>query len=340
MRRTTGLLSGLLLLLAACGDDGNGSTEVGNNAGPITAPENLDDTTPPETAPEAAAIEEQTVPLGTEIHYAGFRAELEESRLILDGGPDDLGGEPELEPSLSEPVVEVDALVENLRAEDESFPVDDIELEWSGGSSPSDFVESDVIRTGATAGITFRFPVDDSFSFDSATLFAGAPSDIQAVVPLNDPDATVPAAPIPLQTPPDSGRDGPIEAKITELGLNASDRWFVVVEQQPLDQPILEVTVDVTRHDDGFYDATVFTDDFRLELPDGTQIAPKSGVTDGIIEARTTMTDAVLTFVLDDTPFDPDGLVGKEFTLLVTGSSVSWDSRPEASVPFELIPQS
>lgn len=341
MRRTTGLLSGLLLLLAACGDDSEGGqTAIEGNAGPITsAPDHLDDTVVPKTAPESA-LEEETIEVGAEIHYAGFRGEIEEGRVVLNGEADEMEGEPGSDLDLVEPVVEVDAVVENLRDDDARFPADEIELQWTGGSSASGFVESDVVTTGAEHGITFRFPVDESFSFDEAMLYAGSPAEIQAVVPLSDPGATEPAAPIVLQPPTESGRDGDLEAEITGLVLHASNPWGVVVGQRPLDQPILEVTMDLTRHDESSYGTNFFTNLMRLELPDGTQIAPPSGSDgghiDGPLEAGSTLTDAVVTFELDDMPFDPDELGGEEFALLASPGSGTLDGDLEARVPFEL----
>lgn len=76
----------------------------------------------------------------------------------------------------------MDAVVESLRAADTSFPVENVELQRAAASSPSDRVESDVVRPGASAEITFRFPVDESFSFDGATLYSGSRRQIDAGV--------------------------------------------------------------------------------------------------------------------------------------------------------------
>jgi hypothetical protein len=334
-RQTTGLLgAGLLLIMAACGDDG-GSGLIGmENTEPGAAPDQIVDEAPTETGgPDTGttAPEDETLRVDAEFYYWGFLFEAGEARFVVEQPEDDFG--------FAAYTVEVDAVVENLRPDEQTLNGHDVDLEWGGATASNRGEGAGAVRAGASAGMTFVFDVDETFTFDDATLYAGTPDQIRASVPLANPEGTYAAAPIPLEGAKDHEPDENLEVEITEMWLYAYDAWDSYSDQQGIDSPILAVTVDITRLDDGFYGANIFSEHFRLELPDGTQISANSmdglsGVIPG--SGASTHTGVVVTFELDGVPFEPDELTGETYVLVGGGSSVSWDGSPEPRAPFEL----
>lgn len=158
------------------------------------------------------------------------------------------------------------------------------------------------------------------------------------MVPLSDPDATVPAAPITLEAPEQMVDDGQIEAAITGLELFAHDPLSRIstVAQQPVDAPILLVTVDVTMLVDSRYDANVMGDSFRLVLPDGTQISPEGGPNE-IISGGETLRGVMVSFELDGVVFDPDEL-GEDTYILHISPQGPGLTDPLVELEFELTP--
>lgn len=298
----------LAVAFAACGGDSDAPQEATTTT---EAPDT--DVAPPDT---------ETTEVGAEIYYAGFRVEVEEARLEAD----DSDGA----------MVEVQATVENLRDDDAAFPAEELEIGWDDETSGTRF-GGEVVRAGASQRLTLEFGVDETFAFDDAVLVAGTPRQIQASVPLSDPDEAVPAAPIPLEAPAEAGTDPMLEVAITELELLPYDPLGFNAEQAALDEPFLVVTVDVTLHEDPEsvtqYDANVLDSSFRLVLPDGTEMGAASGPNE-VVSRGMTARDLGVSFTLLDVPFDPDELPEGEYTLVVTPQGVGLDA--EVSITFEL----
>ena len=297
-------IGALVLALASCGDDGDETEE-------------FDDTTSTTTVVEDGS--EEAVTVDAEIYFAGFRVEVDEAAVVAD--------------ELTETVtVTVETAVENLSEDDAVFPAEELELQWGTGAVTG--TGGDIVRPGATSSLPLEFVVDGTFAFDDATLVAGTESQIQATLPLSDPAEVIPAEPIALEVPADPAGDGPFEVTVTDLALVP---WNAQGEQQPVDEPVLAFTVDLTLGESR-YDANVLDSGFRLVLPDGTEVTPDGSVNE-VLSANSSVTDVAVTFALREVPFDPEALPEDEFTLVAGLTSVDQATEDaEVQIAFTLVP--
>jgi hypothetical protein len=312
-RRALAVTAALALGLAA--------VACGSESDPLDVQAPPTDVTAPE--PDAPApVEEQAIEVGAELYFAGFHVEVEEARYLPGDGYED-------------PMVELDATTENLRDDDAFFPANVLELRW-GDQAVTTWSSGDIVRPGATSRTTFEFPVDETFAFDDAVLYAGTERQIQAVVPLSDPGGAVAAAPIPVEAPADAARDetGVLEVVITDATLLPYDPWGYQPEQAAVDAPFLAFVMDITLLE-GRYDANIMDSSFRLVLPDGTQVGPQRGPNE-VLSVGAVERDVKVSFELRDVPFDEDALTDDAYTLLIAPSGV--DVEAEVEITMVLVP--
>jgi hypothetical protein len=309
----TAVAAAFVLAAAGCGGD--------DGATPTT-------TTPPEEAPAPVSeptgpLDAETIEVGTEVFYSGFRVEVEEASIV------------EVDEDLpQDPTVEISLRVENLTADALRLPTDELELAWDDGTA-STFGGGDEVLAGASARTVLEFTVDEDFAFDDAVLSFGSPARIQAIVALVDPDSAVAAAPIPLEAPAGAVADQGLEVEITGLTLTAWGGQFSV-EQADLDQPFLEVTLDATLLSDAGFGggANMSGNSFRLILPDGTQIGPQTSPILTIQEGATERS-LFVSFQLSDVLFDIGALPTDEFVLRV---ELDRGGEGVVQIPFSLVP--
>jgi hypothetical protein len=247
-------------LLAACG----GSSEP----------------TIPAEAPEApASPEAATVDVSTTIWFAGFEVEV---------------GTAAFDPA--DGTVSVDAMFTNTG--DEPAVMDATLTLASGGSFTEPIGVPDIpqVPGDSTGTGSMTFAVDETFSFEDATLTFGTSGINQAVVPLGTGEA------VTLE-PASYDVAGDAEAGSIAIDLaGAEARADVPADHLQIAEGSLALTLgfDVTNH--GSYEggfAFAYGTNLALELPDGTTIAPDEGPIE-LLQLGTTLPDQTVRFTVPD----------------------------------------
>jgi hypothetical protein len=297
-RRPITALLALSFALAACGG-GGGDDTVTEEPTPTTAATG----TP---VADADPLEESSIALGAEVHYAGFLLAFEEVA-VADG------------------VATVTGTAENLGATS-STPPSNVTLATEAGELVVDPMASELPEVpGQSVGeVAYAFRIDAGTDLEGAALQIGGPDRARAIVPFGSDGDLVANLPVQVAVA------GAAVAGETTFTFDGGElRFDVPDEHEPAEagKAYLTLAFAVT-NDSSFAGGYAFAgEDLRLETPSGITLAPEEFPIE-LLQPNATVTDLFARWVIDADEPGTYTFVGLR--------NVGFDTEAEGRLTFEV----